>query len=116
MAEKKGFVRLNREQKRLLELLKSLDGIEGGFGKLSIEGVRDFQPVRTLPTLHELAQLGYVTVLYDEHGSPFCINLSSWAYCYRWEYFMNLVLPVLLQMLGGVSGGLVVWVLGRVLQ
>ena len=113
MADQQGFVRLNKEQKRLLRALKPLDGVEGGLARISAEGVKGFEPIRALPVLYELRELNYVLITNDEQGDPCYVCLSSWAYCYRWEYFMNLVVPVILQMLGGVSGGFVVWLLTK---
>lgn len=115
MADQKGFVRLNHEQKRVLKALKVLDGHEGGFREVSENGIGRISAVRVMPALYELSEMGYVVITNDEHG-PSYINLSTWTYCYRREYFMNLVVPAFLQMLGGVSGGLVVWCLGRLFQ
>jgi len=115
MADEKGFVRLNREQKRVLDALKPFDGVEGGLPKISEDGKLGRDVTRDLPIVDELEELGYVTFRKNEEGRIEFVSLSSWAYCYRREYFMNLFVPTLLQMLGGISGGLVVWLLTKLL-
>lgn len=114
MTDKKGFVRLNREQKRVLELIKPFDG-DGEFFTKAVGGELGAPFDRVIPVMWELHDLGYLTVLGERDGENY-VALSSWAYCYRWEYFVHIVLPALVNGLAGVSGGLVVWLLTHLLS
>ena len=114
MNHKQGFVRLNHEQKRILDLIKANDGYHRFFAELETEyAFEGLSYERVIPVVTELQDLGYLKIIEDDNGLPVGLGLSSWAYCYGWEYFINLVLPTILSVLSGVSGGLVVWLLTR---
>lgn len=121
------FVRLNARQRAFLRAIEVWDDDPEFFGKLKRKEVRvaGYSPEKTLIMLSELEQAGYLTFILKAPGlkrdpitgapiDPACFTLSSDAYCYGWEYAVNVVGPVLLQLLGGTAGGLVVWALTRV--
>ena len=105
-----GFQRLNREQRRVL---RAIEGLE--FQKDFLErlhdgevGVDGMEPDRVATVIEELVALGYVT--WADDGDFY---LSSAARCYRSEYLYNVVLRYAASVVGGSFGGLVVWVLSK---
>ena len=113
MAEQQRFVRLNREQKRVLDLVKPYDGDDAFFDLVQRSEVGGLSFTRLIPTLGELERAGYLTVI-QSGGRPTCIALSTVAYCYREEYLLNIVLPFADRVVTGAVGGLLVWALSRV--
>ena len=121
METKPEFVRLNRRQRVVLERLKSFDGDPELIDKVASGSadVLGMDPGALQVAIRELGDIGYLTVLYRgapsrEDRAVVGAKLHSVAFCYRWEYFVNLVLPAGAQFLGGISGGLVVWMLTKV--
>lgn len=112
MEGKQGFVRLNPRQKEVLELVKPFDGNEEFFPKVRAGQIGNIAFEQLVPILGELQDCGYLTIIVVD-GEPRYIALSSWAFCYRHEYLVNVALPALVNGLAGVSGGLVVWLLTR---
>ncbi len=115
MPQNQGFVRLNVVQKDVLELVKPFDADVEFFAKVSRGDVGGMRLEKLVPILGELQDAGYLTVV-EEDGKPLCMALSSWALCYRREYLLDIVLPALVRGLAGVSGGLVVWLLTKLVS
>lgn len=122
MNGKNEFVRLNVRQRAFLDAIKVWDDDPKFFDKLSKGSVSvlGMPESKVRMMAYELDDAGYLKLLFTELNGrakgldPLGFTLSSDAFCYRHEYCVNLVLPVLLQLLGGVSGGLAVWLLTRV--
>ncbi len=118
------FVRLNKIQRAFLRAIEPWDDDAEFFSKLK-EGdivILRYSPEKSLAMLGELERAGYLMFIYGPRGirrdpvtgkpiTPAKFTLSSDAFCYWHEYGMNLVLPVLLQLLAGSAGGLAVWLL-----
>jgi len=113
MAEQQRFVRLNREQKRVLDLVKPFDGDGTFFDLVQRVEVGGLSYMRLVPGLGGLERAGYLTVI-KSGNRPMCIALSTVAYCYREEYLLNIVLPFADRVVTGAVGGLLVWALSRI--
>lgn len=112
MAGKQEFVRLNREQKRVLELIKPFDRSTELYESLYRVGFGGLPEGRVFSVIDELEDLNYLTVLRSD-GCALGVALHSAAFCYRSEYIANVVMPVAMSMASGASGGLVVWLLAK---
>lgn len=120
MDAKGEFVRLNRRQRAVLRVLKPYAGVPDFFEKLGNGEVRvaGMEPGSVLAACEELQGTGYLTLRangvgkVDRRLNPAAsFDLSTVCDCYRSEHFHYVMLPVLLQLVGGASGGLVVWLL-----
>lgn len=118
------FVRLNKIQRAFLRAIEPWDNNSEFFGKLEKGDIviLGYSSEKCIVMIGELERAGYLTRIYNPPGverdpitgipvNPMCFTLSSDAFCYWYEYGMNLVLPVFLQLIAGSAGGLAVWLL-----
>lgn len=110
MGAYKGFVRLNAEQKRILEAIKPFNADERLFDHIKRGEIAGTRFERVLPVLRELEEIGYLHIIWNGNA-PADIALSSICFCYGREYCINVILPAIANALAGISGGLVVWLL-----
>lgn len=110
------YIPLNREQRRMVDLLAPYDGDFDFFDKLESGKLgASFNPLRVTAVLGELERKGGVLVSKNA-GKPFAFTLSTSVRDWRGSRRAHLLAKsaeYLLKLLSGASGGLVVWLLTR---
>lgn len=115
------YVPLNRIQRRLLGAIRPWTDSTDFFDQNGrvVQEVGGFENVSVLPLLRELESIGYLKILTDRDGhTPRLFVLSSAGRAYThlavWHLF-KVALFGLVRIGSGCAGGLVVWLLTRLI-